>query len=69
MKIDKFKAAWNPETHVGRIRLYTNRDDKQMLEVPDAAEFTAMVTLLSSSEEIELKHGWLQTGTEPIDGD
>lgn len=69
MEIEKFKAAWNPETHEGRIRLYSDRDEKHMLEVSDPAEFTAMVTLLSSSEEIELKHGWLQTGAEAIDGD
>ena len=69
MEIEKFKAAWNPETHQGRFRLYSDRDEKLNLEIGDAAEFTAILALLSSSDEIELKHGWLQTGSEAIDGE
>lgn len=69
MAAEKYKAAWNPETHQGRIRLETGDGDKIMFELDDPAEFTAVLTLLATSEEIRMRDGFIQTGSEAIDGD
>ena len=68
MAAEKFRAAWNPTTHNGRIRLYTEDDEKVLMEFDDPAEFTAILTLLSTSEEIRIRDGYVQSGVEEIDG-
>jgi len=67
MAAEKYKAAWNPETHEGRIRLETGKGEKIMLELDNPAEFTAILTMLATSEEIRMRDGFIQTGTEDID--
>ena len=68
MAAKKYKAAWNPETHEGRIRLETSKGDRIMLELDNPAEFTAVLTMLATSEEISMRDGFIQTGSEEIDG-
>ncbi len=69
MAAEKYRAAWNPDTHEGRVRLYTDDDEKLMLEISDPAEFAAILTLLNTSTEIRLRDGFIQSGVEAIDGD
>jgi len=63
----KYKAAWNPKTHEGRIRLETGDGEKIMLQIDNPAEFTAVLTMLATSEEIRMRDGFIQTGSEAID--
>ncbi len=67
MAAKSYKAAWNPETHEGRIRLETGDGDRIMLELDNPAEFTAVLTMLATSDEIRMRDGFIQTGTEEID--
>jgi|GEM_PF-4447715 len=67
MAAKSYKAAWNPETHEGRIRLVTGDGDKIMFELDNPAEFTAILTMLATSDEIRMRDGFIQTGTEEID--
>lgn len=69
MAAKKYKAAWNPETHEGRIRIETDDGDKIMLELDNPAEFTAVLTMLATSNEIRMRDGFVQTGSEAIDDD
>jgi hypothetical protein len=69
MAAEKYKAAWNPETHQGRIRLETSGGEKVMLELDDPAEFTAVLTILATSDEVRMRDGFIQTGSEAIGDD
>ena len=45
----------------------TGDGDKIMFELDNPAEFTAVLTMLATSDEIRMKDGFIQTGTEDID--
>lgn len=69
MAAQKYRAAWNPKTHEGRIKLETEDGDKILMQLDNPAEFTAVLTMLATSEEIRIRDGFVQTGSELIDGD
>lgn len=69
MAAEKYRAAWNPTTHTGRVKIYTGRGDRVLYEFDDPAEFTAVLTLLASSDEIRIRDGYIRTSDEPIDGE
>lgn len=64
--VTKFRAGWNPQQNRGRIRFGSDDGRTMNLDLDNPAEFTAILTILSSSEEVTFEDGILSTGTEDV---
>jgi hypothetical protein len=62
-QITKYDAAWNPKTHQGVILLQFAGGPNARWETADAAEFSAMLSVLRH-ERPALVKGWFATGSE-----
>ncbi len=69
VEIKEFRAGWHPNSNQGRIWFKTADGQTKNLDLENPAEFTAIVTLLSSAETVTIDKGIIWTGAEKVDGD
>jgi hypothetical protein len=67
VKITKFRAGWRPNDDKGRIWFQTADGKSKNLDLGNPAEFTAILTLLSSAKEVTIDEGVIWTGAEEVD--
>ena len=61
-RIIKYEAAWHPEKHRGVIFLEYGDGAKGRLDPNDAAEFSALLSVLRHSSAVISSEGWVETG-------
>jgi len=65
-RVTEFRAGWNPQQKKGRIYFRSDDDRTINLDLDDAAEFNAILTILSSSEDVRVEKGIIWTGAENV---
>ena len=69
-KIDKYISSWHPKNNKGIIKLKLDSGKTVTWKGSDPAEFTALLSILSSSKDpFVTKNGWISTGSEEPDED
>ncbi len=68
--IKTYVSSWHPKNNKGIIKLKLENDKTVTWHGKDPAEFSAILSILSSAEEpFVTKDGWISTGKEEPDAD
>lgn len=65
--ITKFRAGWHPGQDKGRIKFRTDDGQNLNLDLANPAEFTAILTILTSSTKVTIENGVIWSGAEDVD--
>ena len=69
-EIIKYRASWNPVRKIGAISISTKSGKRHKIDFPNPAEFTALLTLLATSERAGYDpNGLIFSDTEEVDGE
>ena len=63
-QIARYDATWHPDKHRGVIFLQYADGGKGRLDARDAAEFSALVSVLRHENVVITSKGWIGTGLE-----
>jgi hypothetical protein len=65
--IEQYRAAWNPGTKSGIIFFRSTERNNMRLEFHDPAEFSAVLAILTTSDDARINDdGTIQTGAEEV---
>jgi hypothetical protein len=66
--IAKYETAWHPDLHRGVIFLEYADGGKGRLDASDAAEFSALLSILRHPSAVMSSEGWIETDLEEPGG-
>ena len=67
--IVEYSAGWHSQQHNGRISFRASNGKTRHLNLNDPSEFTVILTILSSANEVTIEDGIIKTGKQPVDCD